>query len=208
MKQINQHSASFLIIGLSVLLITAYILREKGFENGERTTFDEDLYAYMAYEMTVDIRHYNAINFSSLIRQHSPNRFLPDYLWKKLFKHPPFYSYLIVLSYKLHKELGYPITDQPQARHQAVRVSNCMGVLGILIIFLLGFYIFDWRVGVLAALFLAIDPVHWICSQKIWMETTLMTVMMASGLFYIMSYKYEKRKILFLILSGCCAGTA
>lgn len=192
------------IVAVCLLMFLALILRNQGFKNGKRSSFDEALYAYMAQEMTYDIHHYNAINYSLQYK-----RQLPDYLFKKLFKHPPMYCYLIVLSYKIHNALGFgELQDSRQALGQAVKVSLFTGVLTIGIVYLLGRIIFGAYVGLLAALFLFLDPVHWICSQKVWMETTVTFFMALAPLLYLYSYRKKEGDFRFYILTGIVVGCA
>ena len=42
----------------------------------------------------------------------------------------------------------------------------------ILLAYLLGTTLFDERVGLIAGLLMSVEPLAWLCSQKIWMETT------------------------------------
>jgi len=194
----------FVFVIISVIVILAFFLRKKGFENGGRYSFDEALYVFMAMEMRYDISHYNAINYCL---QYPPQRqqTFPPYLWKKLFKHPPMYCYLILASYKIHNEFWKQDEDP---KKQAVMVSIIMGIIGIIAVFLIGKKVFGTAEGILAALFLTIDPVHWICSQKMWMETTVTTFILLSALFYIYSYRKKDGDWLFFLLSGLSIGCA
>ncbi|MCD6459232.1 glycosyltransferase family 39 protein [bacterium] len=202
--QIKNNNLIYEIIFVFIICLTALSLRSNGFKDKGRTTFDEALYVHMAYEMSFDIRHYNAINYSRQYVSRRPKK-LPDYLWKKIFKHPPMYCYLILNSYKIHNNFGLQKTP---IKRQAVRVSIWMGVLTVLAVYLIGRFISGPLVGGLAALFLTIDPVHWICSQKIWMETTITFFMVLSGLFYLYALKKEKGRIIFYILTGLSIGCA
>jgi len=204
MKSYYKNNKLFEFILIGFFVITAFFLRKEGFDNGGRFSFDEALYVSMAIEMSYDISHYNAINYCL---QYPPQRqqSFPPYLWKKLFKHPPMYCYLILFSYKIHKGLGLQDIDP---RKQAAMVSIIMGIIAIIAIYLIGQKVFGQTEGILAALFLAIDPVHWICSQKIWMETTITTFILLSGLFYVYSYRKKDGDWLFFLLTGLSIGCA
>jgi len=204
MVQQIKNNLVYEIIFVFIVCITAYSLRSNGFKDDGRTTFDEALYVHMAYEMSFDIRHYNAINYSRHYVSKRPKK-LPDYLWKKLFKHPPMYCYLLLNSYKIHNEFG---AQKTPIKRQAIRVSIWLGVFTILAVYLIGRFISGPLVGGLAALFLTIDPVHWICSQKIWMETTITFFIVLSGLLYLYALKSKKRQIILYILTGLSIGCA
>ena len=209
MSQRKKEIITYEVIAVAIMVLMAFLLRYQGFKNGTRTTFDEALYAYMAYEMSYDIHHYNAINYSM---QHAKRRKkkLPDYLYKKIFKHPPMYCYLVLLSYKIHKTFGMDARQHEwkEFLRQAVIVSVTNGALTIFLIYLLGRIIFGGYVGVLAALFLFLDPVHWICSQKIWMETTITFFMTGAPLLYLYSYRKKDGDFVFYILAGIASGCA
>ena len=204
MTQQLKNNLIYEIIFIFIICITAYSLRSNGFKDDGRTTFDEALYVHMAYEMSFDIRHYNAINYSTHYVSKRPKK-LPDYLWKKIFKHPPMFCYLILNSYKIHNDFGLQKTP---IKRQAVRVSIWMGVLTILAVYLVGRFISGPFVGGLAALFLTIDPVHWICSEKIWMETTITFFMVLAGLLYLYAFNKEKGRPILYILTGISIGCA
>ena len=74
----------------------------------------------------------------------------------------------------------------------------------VLIVFLLGRNLYDDRVGILAALYLCIDPVHWVCSEKIWMETTMSFFMLSAILLFVLGQKQK----FYLSLSGLSIGLA
>ncbi|HQP10245.1 MAG TPA: glycosyltransferase family 39 protein, partial [Candidatus Omnitrophota bacterium] len=131
--------------------------------------------------------------YQRLIAQ-EPGRYIPEYLDKPLFKHPPVYCYLIALNYKMFG----------RGDLQAVSVSIILGSLMILAVFLLGAVLYDHRVGLLSAFLLCIDPVHWVCSERIWMETTLSFFMLLAILFFTLG---QKQKFFFLF-SGASIGLA
>jgi len=74
----------------------------------------------------------------------------------------------------------------------------------VLTIFFLGKALYDDRVGLLAAFLLCIDPVHWVCSERIWMETTMSFFMLLAVLFFVLG---ERQKY-YLPLSGLSIGLA
>ncbi len=205
MQEFFRRNPFFEIAIVAVLVIAAFAIRFHGFKNGGRYTFDEALYVTMAKDMMYDLNYYNGINYSTMELQHRPNRNLPDYLFKKLFKHPPMYCFLIMFSYSMHNKFG--LSNVPLT-HQAVKASIATGVLTVLVVYLLGRLLFSPMVGLLAAFFMVIDPVHWITSQKIWMDTTITFFMTLSGLFYIYALRKKGGSMLFYILTGLSIGAA
>lgn len=199
------------IIFVTTLVIAACFIRYKGFKNGGRYTFDEALYAFMAYEMYHDSSHYNAINYTLRYMQGRPGKKMPEYLFQKLFKHPPLYTFSILMSYRIHEAFGKfnpREVTQEQILSLAVWVSIVMGCATIVVVYLFARKVFGIMPAVLAAIFLTIDPVHWITSQKIWMETTITFFMALAPLLYVYSYKKKEGSVLFFILSGLAAGGA
>ncbi len=150
-------------IALIAIFFLGIFLRYYGFHQPHGLTFDEGLYAHLlAPQLEEDPTNYSTqIAYQRLIAQ--SDRPIPKYLDRPLFKHPPLYCYLIAVNYKFFGRSDL----------SAVSVSILLGSLMILAVFFLGTALYDRRVGLLSALFLCIEPIHWVCSEKIWMETTL-----------------------------------
>jgi len=183
----------YVYIALAVIFILSIFLRYYGYQQPHKLTFDEGLYAELLGEQLKE----NPGNYSTQVAYQNitaDGTWLPKYLDRPLFKHPPLYSYLIAINYKIFgsSELA------------AVSVSILFGSLMVLIIFLLGKQLYDERVGLLAAFFLCIDPVHWVCSERIWMETTLSFFILLAILFFAYGRKQES----FLPWSGVSIGFA
>jgi len=178
---------------LSVIVVMSLALRFYGFDRPHGLTFDEGLYAdLLAEQFKVDPMNYSTQE--AYRYQVAQGQRMPKYLDRPLFKHPPFYNYLIALNYRIFGS----------SHLSAVSVSIIFGSLMIPLVFLLGKEFYDERVGLLAALFLCFDPVHWVCSEKIWMETTMSFFILAAVLFYI----YGLKKPEWFLTSGVCAGLA
>jgi len=155
-KDKNVYFALFAIFALSIFL------RYYGFQQPHGLTFDEGIYSgVLARQLQEDPTNYSTQRAYEVIK--ATGRYTPEYLNRPLFKHPPLYSYLIALFYKF-----FGISDLT-----AVSVSIWLGCLMVLTVFFLGKVLYDNRVGILAAFYVCIDPVHWVCSERIWMETTL-----------------------------------
>ena len=132
------------------------------FSKEHNLTFDEGLYSnQLAKQLRRDVFNYSTERFYNLALEIGKKP--PDYLNRPIFKHPPMFPYLIAFAYSMFGENNTV----------AVGVSIFMGLFMVLAAFFFGRAIYDYRVGLLAAFFLSIDPFNWICSQKIWMETTL-----------------------------------
>jgi len=176
---------------LTVIFFASVALRWYGFTRPHGFTFDEGLYAeLLAPQLQEDPTNYSTKEaYEALTAQ---GQRLPEYLDRPLFKHPPLYLYFMALSYSL---FGPGMAS-------AVAISIFFGSLMVLAVFFLGKIIYDERVGILAALFLALDPIHWICSEKIWMETTMSFFMLLAVLFFVLGMKEER----YLSFSGLSVG--
>jgi 4-amino-4-deoxy-L-arabinose transferase-like glycosyltransferase len=123
-------------------------------------------------------------------------RELPPYFKMPLFKHPPMFSWLIKQSYGFFG-MNY---------YAGFRVSLLMGVLLIALAYFLGSTLFGEKTGLIAAAIMFIEPVSWIASQKIWMETTLAFFMVLSLCLFAMTIR--KYNPYLMIASGVAAGLA
>jgi len=178
------------LIGLFFLSI---FLRNYGFAQPHGFTFDEGLYSELiAEQLKEDPSNYSTQKAYQILTAKGAK--IPKYLDRPLFKHPPLYNYFIALNYKIFGS----------SHLTAVSVSILFGSLMILIVFLLGRELYDDRVGLLAAFFLCIDPVHWICSEKIWMETTMSFFMLLAIYLFVLGQKQKY----YLLLSGLSIGLA
>ncbi|MFQ6094140.1 MAG: ArnT family glycosyltransferase [bacterium] len=194
-----------ILLTLSLLFITGLLLRAHGFARPHKSSFDELLYTVMGFQLTKDMTDYSSAHLYTRLRKQG--RDLPEHYGEPLFKHPPLYCYLI----SFVNRISDPTDPQspmrisfPLARRNSSRVSLLLGCLTIFVVYLIGKNLYDHRVGLLAALLLTIDPIHWICSQKIWMETTLAFFVASALLFFVLG----RRKPRYFILSGVCIGLA
>ncbi|MDD3089227.1 MAG: glycosyltransferase family 39 protein, partial [Candidatus Omnitrophica bacterium] len=149
------------IILAAVLVAAAYMIRFDSFKKEHPLSFDESVYSILAVQMTNSPGTYNTIAiYEDSLKK---GRELPAYFKMPLFKHPPMFPWLIKQSYGIFGANYYA----------AFRVSLLAGVLLIALAYFLGSALFGERTGIAAALIMFIEPVTWIASQKIWMETTL-----------------------------------
>ncbi|MFC1668683.1 glycosyltransferase family 39 protein [Chlamydiota bacterium] len=200
--QKNLTDPQFLKVTLLLIFIIlgALVLRMKGFDQFHLFTFDEKLYTKMGYQLKDDFLNYSTKDTYNLMLQNDEKP--PDYLKKPLFKHPPLYCQLISLSHRLHG-LNQTFQDEYFAQEEtlqyvidfgyvsAVGVSMVFGLLTLVIVFFIGKIVHNSCVGLIAAFLIAIDPVHWICSQKIWMETTVTFFMTISILLFLIALDNE-----------------
>ncbi len=182
-------------IALAVIFFLGVFLRYYGFQQPHGLTFDEGLYAQLlGPQLAEDPTNYSTqAAYQRLMAQEGIRR-IPKYLDRPLFKHPPLYCYLIAASYKFFGRSDL----------SAVSVSILLGSLMILAVFFLASALYDDRVGLLSAFFLCIDPVHWVCSERVWMETTLSFFILLSILFFVLGQKQKY----FLLFSGISIGLA
>ena len=184
----------YVYLALIIVFFLSVFLRYYGFHKSHGLTFDEGLYAQLlSPQLQEDPTNYSTQEaYRRLVTQ--SERPLPKYLDRPLFKHPPLYCYLIAFNYGIFGKSDLA----------AVSVSILLGSLMILVVFLFGKFLYDERVGLLAAAFLCIEPVHWVCSQRIWMETTL-SFFMLLGIFL---FALGEKKKHYLAFSGLSIGLA
>lgn len=186
---------TFIILMLGLLTVSAFFIRLENFKNSELRSIDEIVYYRMA-EQVLDKgpSGYHAIPFGEKLA--ADGRSLPDYFFQPLFKHPPVFTFLSVLSMKM---FGPKLVS-------AEYVSLLLSVLMIPLIYLLGAQVYDRRVGLLSALFLWMDPISIICSQKVWMDSTIAFFTLLSALFFV--YGLKRSNGWYFILSGMASGFA
>ncbi len=185
----------FLIfLTLTFLSISAFIIRLNNFKKHQMRTIDEIVYYTMGSQMAKNILDYNTIPYGKKLM--ASGRKLPKYFSEPLFKHPPVFSLLISFSIRI---FGDKLLS-------AEYISLTAGILMIPLIYLLATLIFDWKIGLISALFLWLDPITIMCSQKVWMGTTIAFFVLLSAVLFISALKYNKNWL--FILSGISAGLA
>lgn len=181
-------------ITLIAVMVCAFLLRVGSFEKKHPLTYDETVYFVLASQLMRDPGLYNTkVLYNDALKK---GRRLPAYFNKPLFKHPPMFPAMVAVAFKLFGE----------SYMTAFRVSLFFGILLIPLAYLLGSLLFDKRVGAYASALMAIEPIGWICSQKIWMETALTFFMVLSLYLFILFVK--KGKPYFMIASGIATGFA
>ncbi|OGX39660.1 MAG: hypothetical protein A3D87_00900 [Omnitrophica WOR_2 bacterium RIFCSPHIGHO2_02_FULL_50_17] len=180
---------------LGLLTISAFLIRLENFKNSPARSIDEIVYYRMGKQILQEgISGYNTIPYGREMA--ATGRPLPPYFFEPLFKHPPLFTFLITLSMKIFGPLLV----------SAEYISLLFGVFLIPLVYILGALLFNRRIGLLSAFFLWIDPVTIICSQKVWMETTVAFFTLLSAVFFAKGIKSNSDW--FFILSGLSSGLA
>ena len=182
---------------LAILIVIGFALRNSGFHHRHLLTFDEEFYVKLGLQLKENPLNYGPESAKRQIQSQLPPGYpMPGYLDEPFFKHPPVFPWLISMSY-LFKLKPFPYMS-------AIMVPMLSGVLTIALVFFFAKRLYDYRVGLLAAFFLTIDPIHWLCSEKIWMETTLVLFILLALFFFFRGLEHTH----FLLLSGLFAGLA
>ena len=187
-----------IIIFLSILSLSAFLIRLENFKNSPARTIDEIVYYRMGAQiLDQGLSGYQTIAYGKELA--ATGRPLPDYFFRPLFQHPPLFTLFVALSMGLFGKTllaaGY--------------VSLLLAALMIPLIYLLGTLIANRTIGLFAAFFLWLDPINIICSQKVWMDTTIAFFTLLAVLFFVCALKKERN--FYFILSGiavaCAANT-
>ncbi|MFH1996322.1 MAG: glycosyltransferase family 39 protein [Candidatus Omnitrophota bacterium] len=176
-----------------IILIAAFAGRIGNFTKKHPLTFDEYVYSVMSTQ--IDKGVYNTMGiYEDEVRK---GKHLPAYFRKPIFKHPPVFSYLVSISCKL---FGNTFVS-------AFKVSLFFGVLLILMAYLLSAMLFHDRIAALyAAFMMSIEPISWVSSQKVWMETTLAFFFVLS--LFLFFYSTRRGNPYTMLASGFFAGCA
>jgi len=177
---------------LIAMALTAAALRWHGISAPRPASFDESLHQELGYQLYLDPGDYSPRPvYRKLLEL---GREPPSYLDQPLYKHPPLFSYAIATAIALFG-VSVPSSYLPPV---------FFGALTVLLAGFLGLRLHSRTAGLLAAGLLAIDPIHWICSEKVWLETTqAFFCLSALGLF---ARGLERRRL--LIWAGVSLGLA
>lgn len=161
------------LLVLLLLLILGFFLRIEGFKKPHKFTFDEIVYTNLSNQLKQNPLNYTSKPiYDDCIKK---GRELPSYLKQPLFKHPPLYCYF--------GSLGQRFLDNP---FMATFIPSLIfGLALIPLTFYIGSYLFNQETGILASFLITLDPISGLCSQKIWLETTLTFFMFLAFLFII-----------------------
>ncbi len=179
---------------LAGMVCAGYVHRLRNFHRLDYKTTDEIAYAHLGAKLSRDVTNYQSHEFGLYLED--LGRYVPDYFHKPLFKHPPLFSMFVALSYRL--------SDMRLER--ALYPSLIFGLLLIPLAFLLAGELFDEHVGLLAAVLVYLDPVAVLCSQKIWMETTLAFFTVLAAYLFILGVRRNRPWL--YVAGGLAAGLA
>jgi len=188
-----QKALIFLMLGL--LVVSAFFIRLDNFKNSKLRTIDEIVYFRMATQVLDEgVSGYHTIPYGEELA--ASGRSLPDYFFQPLFKHPPLFTLMNSFSMRL---FGEKLVS-------CGLVSILFGVLLIPLVYMLGSLLFDHKIALLSAIFMWLDPVNIISSQKVWMDTTLAFWCVLSVTLFALAQikKYD----LAYLLSGVACGLA
>lgn len=178
-----------------LIAIGYYVLAIDSFPRAPHRTFDEAVYHQLAIQLKDDLYDYNTFQF--VLENTGPP--LPEYFSRPLFKHPPLFSYLLLITQSF---FGSEYTD-------SAIVPAFFGAATILLVYRLGKMIYNRWVGVASALLLALNPIHIICGQKLWPATTMSFFMVGAAVLTLLAVK-RKQPIILLLASaaiGCAVLT-
>jgi 4-amino-4-deoxy-L-arabinose transferase-like glycosyltransferase len=179
---------------LGLLAASAFFMRLQNFQNSRLRTIDEVVYYRMAVQMSRDFFDYNTIPYGKELA--GKGRDLPAYFFKPLFKHPPLFTMLNAFSIRL---FGPTMVS-------AEYVSLLCGVLLIPLAYWLGTLLTGRAAGLMAAIFMWLDPITIMASQKIWLDTTVAFFSVLAICLFI--YGDQKKKGMVFVLSGVAIGLA
>lgn len=108
-------------------------------------------------------------------------------------QHPPLFITTLSMSYKL---LGLSLNS-------ARIVGPLFGVLGVIAVYSLGGHLYNEKVGLLAAFFLAFTPVHWFLSRMILTDIAFTTLLTLAVLFF---YLGTERSEGYAVVAGVLIG--
>lgn len=186
---------ALIIIMLGLLTVSAFFIRLHNFKHSELRSIDEVVYYRMALQVLKEgPTGYHTIPYGQELA--ATGRPLPPYFFQPLFKHPPLFTFMAAVFMKV---FGGTMVS-------AGYVALLFGALMIPLTYWLGALVFGREVGLLAALFIWLDPVSIICSQKVWMETTLSFFSILAV--YIFMYAFMQKKDAFYFWAGVAAGAA
>lgn len=184
----------FVFLFLLAVCVACFFNRLHNFNETAIRTMDEEVYSDMARQVLTDVRDYNSIPFAKKYK--AAERYVPKYMFQPLYKHPPLFTFSIAASLKLFGHSFYSAAYPP----------ILFGVLLIPLTYLLGRLIFSVPAALLASIYMAVDPVNVITSQKVWMDTQLAFLTVLSIYFFAVGMLRGKDS--FYLLSGIAAGLA
>jgi len=177
-------SSLYLILSLAIA-ITYFFIATHSFSESPRKTFDEVLYHRMGIQLQIDMNAYHALPMAV---SRTPGERIPDYVRQPLYKHPPLFSYFILIA-----QLLFGSTLMASSL-----VPAFFGAATVMVVFALGKACYNALTGFAAALLLALNPIHAICGQKLWLATTMTFFMTLAVLLTVLAIQRNQHYLLLL----------
>jgi 4-amino-4-deoxy-L-arabinose transferase-like glycosyltransferase len=191
----NSLKRNLVWLALGLLIVSAFFIRFKNVSKSENYAIDELVYAKMANQINHEgLKGYNSIPYGKELTAMGYD--LPEYFFQPLFKYPPLFTLLCSLSMKI-----FGPTMEACALFPLL-----FGVLLIPTVYALASLIFNRQVALLAAIFMWLDPITIVTSQKVFLDTTLAFFTVLSIYLYI--YGILKNRNIFFLLGGVFCGLA
>lgn len=179
---------------VALFIVLASFLSLKGFYGFHLFTFDEIVYANLSQELSANPTQYNSKYIYYKYTKRGRN--LPEYLNKPLFKHPPLFCYLGALMQKI---TGNIIVG-------SYMPSLFFGIALIPLVYCIAMEFFNEKTAALASFLVLIDPIRWLCTQKIWLDTTLTFFLLLAFYFIVKAATSQNNKT--FVLAAIATGLA
>lgn len=179
---------------LVFFILSGFFIRLNNFARQKMKTVDCVVYIQLASQMNSYWPEYNSIAMAKVLQMKGKTLF--PYLWEPLYKYPPLFTMLNVLSLRLFGDIILSLGILPALA----------GVLLIPLSFWLGKLLFDEKIGLVSAFLVYLDPILTISSQKVWPDTTLALFMFLGVCLFCCGLKYKKNWC--FILMGISCGLA
>ncbi|MBF0216191.1 MAG: glycosyltransferase family 39 protein [Candidatus Omnitrophica bacterium] len=179
---------------LAVIFSWVFITGLQSIRNERRLTFDCSLYDWLGSGLIKNPFNYSAASFWDKIKDRRPEgkekTIAAYYLSAPLFKHPPVFSYMIAFSKCI-------FGDTPTASRL---VNIFLRALTVLAVYVIAKEAMGPVWALLAALFMAADPVYMFASQKVWIDAP-MTFFVYAGLAFL---AVSRERTFAVVLAAVC----
>lgn len=192
MKQNESVQRALIILGLVLLVVVSFFIRNHNFKVTSGRSTDEVLYYRMAFQIQGGLENYNTIPCVEMLRK--SGRRIREYLLNPLYKHPPMFTLFLSLVMRL---FGF-------SEFTAFYVPVFFSLMMIPLVYCLGKLVYNRTVGFISAFLITFDPMSIICSQKLWMESTLAFFTVLSIYAFVKAFKTGTPRL--YISSGILSG--
>jgi 4-amino-4-deoxy-L-arabinose transferase-like glycosyltransferase len=172
---------------LMIILIVAIALRILFIYSSPLRWWDETVYANIGYDLSKNPFDYSLINSSW-------GDYIPDGSWPHLGFRPPFLPYILSVIYFF--KVGFLIS----------LLMPLFGSLTALFVYFIGRKFYSEKTGLIAALFIALLPIHTFFSSRILNDVLATFLITLAFLFFWKGF--EENKLKYKILFGIVMGLA